>query len=91
MLPDPEHENNPVLGTGGSKTLNELPKHQGMVLFFANERSFFQTIYILWYVESIPIVFFNWHETPKPNSKIITIYSIALILGHHYSSHMICD
>ena len=53
MLPDPEHENNPVLGTGGSKTPNELPKHQGMVLFFANERSFFQTIYILWYVESI--------------------------------------
>ena len=47
MLPDPEYENNPVLGTGGSKTLNELPKHQGMVLFFANERSFFQTIHIL--------------------------------------------
>ena len=39
MLPEPEYENNPILDTGGSKTLSELPKHQGIVLFFANERS----------------------------------------------------
>ena len=39
MLPEPEYENNPILNIGGSITLNELPKHQGIVLFFANERS----------------------------------------------------
>ena len=38
MLPDPGYENNPVLGPGGFKILNELPKHQDMELFLANEK-----------------------------------------------------
>ena len=38
VLPDPGNENKPVLGPGGSRTLNELPEHQEIVLFFANVR-----------------------------------------------------
>ena len=37
VLPDPGYENNPVLGPGGSKILNDFPKHQGMELFLANK------------------------------------------------------
>ena len=38
MLPDPGNENKPVLGPGGSSSLNEFPEHQEIVLFFANEK-----------------------------------------------------
>ena len=38
VLPDPGNENNPVLGPGGSRTPNELPEHQEIVLFFAYEK-----------------------------------------------------
>ena len=38
MLPDPGNENKPVLGPGGSRSLNEFPEHQEIVLFFANEK-----------------------------------------------------
>ena len=38
VLPDPGNENKPVFGPGGSRTLNELPEHQEIVLFFANVR-----------------------------------------------------
>ena len=38
VLPDPGNENKPVLGPGGSSSLNEFPEHQEIVLFFANEK-----------------------------------------------------
>ena len=38
VLPDPGNENKPVLGPGGSRSLNESPEHQGILLIFAYEK-----------------------------------------------------